>query len=158
MWKKKKRFPLFEILENGVHGSPTGSHHFNWWGWQMGGSFHSGAPVSSVHLHPHTSSNCLCRSTDHWHYKYRGAKNCLVKEGLIQYIITNTGHYAPPPHLSSLSTSIFFLLDLLPRCSPTSNPLIHLLPSLFIYLKGRAQLIDGEVQNQHGITLIRLSQ
>lgn len=41
---------------------------------------------------------------------------------------------------------------------PTSNPLIRLLPSLFIYLKGRAQLIDEVVQNQHRITLICLSQ
>lgn len=122
---------------------------------------HSGVepPVSSVHLHPHTSSDRLCRSTDRWHYKYTGAKNCLVKQGLIQYIITNTGHYAPPlPHLFTLSPSIFFLLDPLPCCGLTPNPLIHLLPSLFIYLKGRAQLIDGEVQNQHGITLIRPSQ
>lgn len=61
-------------------------------------------------------------------------------------------HLIYPPAVRSFFSGPASLLR------PTSNPLIYLLPSLFIYLKGRARLIDEEVQNQHEITLICLSQ
>lgn len=80
-----------------------------------------------------------------------GAKDCLVKENLIRYIITNSDRYAPPPHLSTSSLSGFFFFSLflpasLPCCGWLLIPLIRLLPSLFIYLKGRAQIIDEELK------------
>lgn len=98
----------------------------------MSGSCQSRAPDASQHSRSHISS--LCGRTDRC--KHRGAEDCFVKENLMRYIITNSSHYAPPPHLSAGSSSISFPgpASLL---RPTSNPLIRLLPSLFIYLPSR---------------------
>lgn len=106
----------------------------------------SRAPDTSQHQHTHTSSACLCGRTQRWHYKYRGAVDCLVKEDLIQYIITNSSHYAPP-HLIYPAAAPPLFSGPASLLQPTPNPLIRLLALLFIYL--RAQLIDEEVQNQH---------